>query len=220
MRRVGVALIAVTLILGGLASSGVAASSNPDFEVFKYWDSNGPYIWNARGTDLEARIDMDLDSFGTANDWKVSGSGVWDKRGSWDGGSVPLGDIDIDTMTVKLKYYEVSGADPISTGTGWSLKAQKSTGEWVGLDWLDRGTWANGHTQTFSIDESIIADLNSGDSKNLNLGVWYKNGDCHVKLAGIEASGTVVPEPGTIALMGMGIAGLAGVYRKRKNKKQ
>jgi len=228
MHRTFAKLMLVGAFALALAVSGTAAFAAPDFDVFRYWSSsNAPWINYAGSAPQapEAYVKMDLDElFAIAPNnhwdrggWSINGAGTSSRYGDFAGGSQALGASPISQMTVRLKYYEVNGGAP--PADAWSLKARLSNGSWVGLGWLDRGTWSGGHYQDFTIPTNVIADLNSGSSKIVDLGIWYSGQDCHVKLAGIRAYGTVVPEPTTIALMGMGVFGLiGGAMRKRRSR--
>lgn len=138
--------------------------------------------------------------------------------------SAALQAADIVKATDGTKWLEYAGVSTINslTGNAGSLFASANTlnavhagGAGFGyLNVLNTGGLAttNFDTNSFNIG-GVITDARFDSSfSNTNAGAWPLSGTASFKTAAI-------PEPGSLALLGLGLLGLASTYRKKSSKK-
>jgi hypothetical protein len=88
--------------------------------------------------------------------------------------------------------------------------------------WLQSSNAAlSGSPQQGSDNKMLYAYAATGSGVATDIGVWDSLGDGWDKSSdvNIQVYGAPVPEPGTIALLGLGMAGLAVYGKRRKNSK-
>lgn len=113
-------------------------------------------------------------------------------------------DIDADSITYSLLTSAVSAAPDaiILSGLDW---VGMPMGEIIGIEFSQTGTNLTAAASSFT-----------ADSVTLNLsGIWQANSFVAIDLITSDA----LPEPGTLALFGLGLAGLGLVARRRIGKR-
>lgn len=132
--------------------------------------------------------------------------------------------IDIARATDGTKWLEYGGKSTTNllTGNAGTLFSFTNTASSVhaggsGFGYLDvlltgGAATANFDTNSFNVG-GVIADARLDSSfSNTNAGAWPLSGTASIKTAAI-------PEPGSLALLGLGLLGLASTYRRKSSKK-
>lgn len=187
-----------------------------DLDITWYDYSNAVNTWDdqvAWATGLSVTFNST-----TYDDWRlpttVDGTYVYGTDGSTTGGynitNSEMGHL-FYTELGNLGYFDTSGSGPQS---GWGLN---NTGDFQNL--ISSVYWSGteysastSHAWGFNFDGGFQGTLNKGDFGYYGLAVT--SGD-------VEASGVAaVPEPTTIALLGIGLAGMGvyGVRRRRQHR--
>lgn len=88
---------------------------------------------------------------------------------------------------------------------------------YASIDYYDYGLYERGH-KTYVLDITIARSAlgNPGDGDNIGLGWTMGCRNDVLGLTGTFDGGPVVPEPGTLLLLGSGLLGMAGVARRRR----
>lgn len=222
------AVATVTLVLL-VAPSVMAQTILSSYSAWSVFGNQSPPPYGLRldgfydfgNTDREAMFDIDGSRFDVYDNGTANLHGVVTLV-EYDGSNAALG-LEYE-MSVWLNstsgpgsydYYVIDGSQ------GTELISISNPGG----DHSELVSKFNGSGVAFQVGDGANGkNSNYGASAWVNYEHWYQNAThgslgSHVSYSDFLMDLTVIPEPGTLALLGFGLAGSAGFLRRRKNVK-
>ena len=200
MKKALIGLSGMLLLFGTVSVAGATPITFTDTTTF-----------TAFGTDPVG----DLDDYGWWSVNKLNGIGNLD-----DG----IGILGSDYVIWTHHYDFIPAVGTVLSGTlsldlrdDWDLLDDPTFligTEWA-LGWTESGDWDFGevNTETYSYNVSATTSLADGEFTVTLMSIW---GDFYIDASHLEITYEPVPEPATMLLFGAGLAGLAGIRRKKK----
>ncbi len=193
-------------LIAGLVAMGGAGSASADTQVYTNLDlgERGTNAWTItlNGLDVHTQVTLHFDLY-------ILDS--WDGSGSW-----PAGDYFGFTINGQVSKWTFDNFTPnVSNET--NTVAASSTGNYNSVDnWgaIDRyfKDYAGGFTINSASEALTLTFAASGDGYQ-----GWGDETWQVKNLIVTTNANPVPEPTTVLLFGTGIAGLAGIARRKRD---
>jgi hypothetical protein len=136
--------------------------------------------------------------------WDVDSAAFFTPTGEFDFGAIGLDDVIADVFNGRTTGWGVTNTGPDGFWGDLEWVEGSADDHWVSSSYINEGD--ENLTMTFNFDQHLRDD----DATSMwmgGIGAWV-----------VTENVAPVPEPGTIVLMGVGLAGLAGFGRRRFKK--
>jgi hypothetical protein len=210
---------ALVLGLSTSASAGIMYNDN-----FLGGQGDGVYqnidMWGFLGPkSVTFNFDITDDGYNSATQSIVAAGlsfDLWSEDWADETVTITSGILDGDQLIAE-QWYKLGG----ETYTYTTKKWDRSEKVWVTKTHTGTRNSADTDTLNIDLDLSGLLDYTQDGMFSATVAAYYE-GDCdpdndfRIEGANFNAEAAPVPEPGTMLLMGIGLAGLVGYNRKRK----